>query len=126
MSNDSPIHTLMDIEREKSLRQKAAGEAQAAMPDLLSGKSSFIALKQAVDELAGSAPHDHDVIIEAFNLAVSKVVYIEPHTLVFRGQNQQGHNASVICHFSQLIARVVYRPKRGDARIVTGFSQQQP
>jgi len=94
------------------------------LPRLLSGESAFIALKQAVDELARSAPPDHDVLIEAFNLAVREVVYIEPHTLLFRGINQEGNDSFVISHFSQLIARVIYRPKIGDARIVTGFSQQ--
>ncbi|SRR6266496_2187759 len=121
---DDMFAGLADAEHAAAQRAKETREAQLALPRLLSGESAFIALKQAVDELARSAPPDHDVLIEAFNLAVREVVYIEPHTLLFRGINQEGNDSFVISHFSQLIARVIYRPKIGDARIVTGFSQQ--
>lgn len=89
----------------------------------LSGEAAFVALKDAVDELASTAPEDHDVIVEAFDLSVGEIIYIEPHTLLFRGFDHEGNNSFVLCHFSQLIARVVYKPKRGPERIITGFSQ---
>ncbi len=101
-----------EMQRSEAQRAKELRESQLALPQLLSGESAFVALKQAVDELARSAPPDHDVLIEAFNLAVREVVYIEPHTLLFRGINQEGNDSFVISHFSQLIARVIYRPKK--------------
>ena len=122
---DSHIRQMMEAERESAIRQNAAMEAQALMPSLLSGEASFIALKQSVNELARLAPADHDVLVEAFNLLVTKVFYVEPHSLLFRGFNQEGHDAFVICHFSQLVARVVYHPKRGSDRIITGFAANQ-
>jgi hypothetical protein len=87
----------------------------------LSGESSFLALKQAVHELRRTAPEDHDVLIEAFNLFVREVQYIKPHSLLFRGVDNDGHDSVAICHFSQLVARVTYRPKRAAIRIITGF-----
>lgn len=89
----------------------------------LSGEAAFFALKKAVDELTSRAPEDHDIIIEAFDLSVREVKYIEPHTLLFCGLDHQGNDSFVICHFSQLLARVVYMPKCGLERIITGFSQ---
>ena len=88
----------------------------------LSGEAAFNALRQAVDELASTAPKDHDVLIEAFGIAVSDVRYMKPHTFLFRGRDQQGHETAVVCHFSQLVAHVVYLPKRGPSRVITGFS----
>ncbi len=87
-----------------------------------SGEAAFLALKKTVNELASSAPKDNDVIIEAFNLTVREVRYIEPHTLVFNGFDEQGNNSFVVCHFSQLLARVIYKPKAKTERIITGFS----
>ena len=88
----------------------------------LTGEAAFGALKEAVDELARTSPKDHDVMIEAFNLSVTEVRYVKPHTLLFRGFDHEGHDAFVLCHFSQLVARVVYLPKRGASRVITGFS----
>ena len=94
------------------------------IPDLLSGSAAFVALKQAVEELTRSAPEDCDVVIRAFDLFVSEVRFIKPHTLLFRGLTDDGHDATVVCHFSQLVARVIYRPRRGATRVVTGFSNE--
>src|SRR5438105_140709 len=69
----------------------------------LSGEAAFEALKRAVDEIAGLAPPDHDVLIHAFDIVVREVRFIEPHTLLFRGVSAQGHETSVIAHFSQLV-----------------------
>jgi hypothetical protein len=88
----------------------------------LSGEAAFNALQQAVDELVQSAPKNHDVLIEAFGIFVREVKYINPHTFIFCGNDDQGHETSVVCHFSQLVARVVYLPKRGKSRVITGFS----
>jgi hypothetical protein len=89
-----------------------------------SGEAAFIGLKEAVDELSRTAPEDHDVLIEAFNLAVREIRYIEPHTFLFSGINSDGHNSFVVCHYSQLLAHVIYRPKTEKERIITGFSRQ--
>src|SRR4030042_5971435 len=89
----------------------------------LSGEAAFSALKKAVDELASCAPEDHDIIVEAFDLSVREIRYIDPHTLLFRGIDHQGNDSFVICHYSQLLAHVVYMPKKGRERIITGFSR---
>jgi hypothetical protein len=87
------------------------------------GEASFIALKKAVDELVRLAPEDHDVLITAFNIFVTKVRYIEPHTFIFSGFTNEGHDTSVVCHYSQLLAHVVYLPKRGPEKVIVGFAQ---
>jgi hypothetical protein len=89
----------------------------------LSGRSAFDALKVAVDDIASTAPQDHDVVIIAHDIFVSQVGFREPHTLIFKGVTKDGHRTGIVCHFSQLLVRVVYIPKRGPNRIITGFSQ---
>lgn len=88
----------------------------------LSGQAAYNALRQAVEELAHAAPEDHDVLVEAFGVVVHDVRYMTPHTFILRGKDDQGHETAVVCHFSQLVARVVYLPKRGQSRVITGFS----
>lgn len=88
----------------------------------LSGEAAFEALKREVDILVHLAPADHDVLIHAFGIAVRQVRFVEPHTLLFRGVNDEGHDTSVIAHFTQLVARIVYLPTQGPRRIVTGFA----
>jgi len=38
-----------------------------------------------------------------------------------RGYDDAGNNTYVVAHFSQLVTRVVYLPKRGPERVITGF-----
>ena len=90
----------------------------------LSGEAAFSALKDAVEELKSAAPKDHDVLIKAFDVAVVEVRYVEPHTLLFRGFDQEGHDTAVVVHFSQLVAHVVFLPKKGTDRVVTGFFRE--
>ena len=77
-----------------------------------SGEAAFIALKEAVNELTSTAPKDHDVLIQAFNISVTEIRYIESHTLLFRGFDNHGNNTSVVVHYSQLVAHVVCLPKQ--------------
>jgi len=91
----------------------------------LSGDAAFVALKQAVDELVACAPKDHDVLIQAFNISVREIRYIEPHTFLFSGFNQEGHHTAVVAHYSQVVAHIVYLPKQGPERVITGFSRQR-
>jgi hypothetical protein len=91
----------------------------------LSGDAAFVALKKAVDELVASAPEDYDVLVQAFNISVRKISYIEPHTFLFSGFNQEGHHTAVVAHYSQVVAHIVYLPKQGSERIITGFSRQK-
>lgn len=100
-----------------------AREQAKAMRGLLSAESTFSALKQAVQDLSRSAPQDHDVIIHAFNISVTQVRYVEPHTFIFEGFNSENHPTFVACHFSQLVAHIVYVPKRGPVRVLTGFAK---
>jgi len=90
----------------------------------------FLAMKHAVNDLVGRAPQDHDVLIQIGDLAVTEARFIEPHSFLFEGVDQNGHRAGVVCHFTQVIVKVVYRPKQSDERIVSrviqGFSPNEP
>ncbi|HVM62955.1 MAG TPA: hypothetical protein VMV72_18990 [Verrucomicrobiae bacterium] len=104
----------------------AAAKRQAAlMRHLMSGEATFVALKEAVESLVGAAPKDHDVMIHAFGISVLDVRFLKPHSFLFRGFDQDGNQTSVVVHYSQMVARVVYVPKRGQKRVVTGFSVQE-
>jgi hypothetical protein len=92
------------------------------LSSLLSGEAAFAALKQAIDNVVSVAQKDCDVVIQAFKLVVTEVRYIKPHTLLFKGFTDNGHEAVAVCHFSQLVAHIVYLPKRGESRIITGFN----
>lgn len=87
------------------------------------GEATFIAIKKAVDDLVGAAPKDHDVLVHAFNIWVDKIGFIDPHTLLFSGCDQEGNHTSVVAHFSQVVARVIYVRKKEPFkdRVVTGF-----
>ena len=97
-------------------------DAADLLSPYLSGESAFEALKYAVEELTSTARKDCDVLVQAFDLTVLKVGYAKPHTLLFRGLDHEGNGAFVVCHFSQLLARVVYLPKAGSKRRITGFA----
>jgi hypothetical protein len=60
-------------------------------------------------------------VIEAFNILVTHVGFVKPHTLILRGRNSDGHPTSVVAHYSQMVARVIFSPKQQQERIVTGF-----
>jgi hypothetical protein len=87
----------------------------------LSGEAAFNALVQSVKELAETAPKDHDVLIEAYGRRVVEVSFREPHTLIFRGFDADGHDGFSIVHYSRLMIGVGYFPKRGTKRVITGF-----
>lgn len=88
----------------------------------LKGEATFRAMKDAVEKLVRLAPEDHDVLIQAFDITVREVTYVEPHTLLLSGFNNHGHETCVVAHHSQLVAHVIYRPKEeGKKRVITGF-----
>ena len=93
---------------------------------LLSGTATFNALVSAVEELRRIAPDDCDVFVQVGNITVLKAVFIEPHSFSFEGLDQDGHRTWIVIHFSQLHASIVYLPKRGAERVVTGFSNKPP
>ena len=92
------------------------------LESLLSGRATFEALIQATQELSRLAPDDHDIFVLVGDIEVVQVRFIEPHTFSFEGFKEDGQRAWIVEHFSQLSARVVYRPKRGTSRVITGFS----
>ena len=97
----------------------AQHDAQVAMPGLLSGGASFDALKRAVHDLVSLAPKDCDVLIFVEDVAVLKARFIKPHTFLFEGIDKNGHHTAIVTHFTQLKARVIYRPKTGPSRWIT-------
>jgi hypothetical protein len=100
----------------------ATQEQTRIMRGMMSGDATWIALHEAVAELQRLAPQDHDVLIQVGDVSVLKARFIEPHAFLFEGINEDGHHTGIVIHFSQLAARVIYRPKRGPERVVTGFS----
>ena len=66
----------------------AGRQTVAALHALMNGAATFAALKDAVDEIASSAPEDHDVVIHAFDIFITEVSFREPHTLLLRGFDQ--------------------------------------
>jgi len=90
---------------------------------LLSGDATWLALECAVNDLVRSAPQDHDVLIQVGNVSVTKARFIKPHTFLFEGVDQDGHRTGLVMHFSQVRAHVIYLPKRGADRVITGFSR---
>jgi len=94
------------------------------MRDMLSGEAVFAALEEAIEEFHGLSPEDHDVLIVAHDIFVTDVEFIYPHSFVLKGFDGDSHRAIVIVHHSQLVARVISRPKRGQERVITGFAPQ--
>jgi hypothetical protein len=93
----------------------------ATTHSLLRGDSLFNALCKSVNDLKDRAPAEHDVLVEAFGINVVEVGFLEPHAFLLRGYDDAGNNTYVVAHFSQLVTRVVYLPKRGPERVITGF-----
>ena len=89
---------------------------------LESGEATLRALKSAIEDIASSAPEDHDTVILHDNLTVLKVRYIEPHTFLFEGLDQDGQHARIVLHFTQVKVHIVHLKKRGPERIITGFA----
>jgi hypothetical protein len=115
---------------EAARKVRAATDAQIALPHLLSGEAMFATMKRAVDDLVIRAPKDHDVLIQLGDLSITEARFIEPHTFLFEGFNEHGHRAAIVCHFSQVIVKVIYGPKRTTERVVSrviqGFSLNEP
>jgi hypothetical protein len=57
------------------------------------------------------------------DLTVLDARFLEPHTFLFEGIGPDNNRGAAVCHFTQVVARVVYLPKRGPDRVITGFSK---
>jgi len=90
---------------------------------LLSGEATFRALIKAKDAVLASAPEDHDVLVETFELLIENVTYVPPHAFIFLGFDGDGHQTCAVAHFSQVVTKIIMRPKRGPQRIITGFAR---
>ena len=122
--------TLQQMRYEELNRLLASGQGgqlgemahQERQRRLLSGDATWAALQSAVHHLVSVAPQDHDVLLQVFDLTVLEARYIEPHTFLFQGVGQDGNRAGIVCHFTQVVAKVVYLPRRGPSRVITGFA----
>ena len=112
-----------EMEHARAQNAQELREAQLALPHLLSGEATFIALKRAVDEFQSRAPQNHDVLIQVNDLIVIKAQFIKPHTFFFEGLDEDGHRAGIVCHFTQVKARILYRPQRETDRIISRVIQ---
>ena len=88
----------------------------------MDGKSLFEALQYATRQLAKKAPRNHDVTVNAFGLSAENVTFMEPHALLFTGLDSRGEPASIVTHFTQLVASIESHPKRGSKRTITKFA----
>jgi hypothetical protein len=104
----------------------ALEEQTRILHHLLTGQATFQAIFDATQALSRNAPDDCDVLVIAGDIAVRKVQFIEPHTFKFEGFGQDGHRTWIVQHFSQVSVHVVYRPKQGPSRVITGFSPHEP
>lgn len=91
----------------------------------LTGEATWYALQCAVQDLAVLAPSDHDVLMQVGDSSVLKARFVEPHTFLFEGINQEGYRTRLVAHFSQVAARVTHRPQRGTHRVMTEFAASQ-
>jgi hypothetical protein len=118
-----------DLQRAQAQSAQELREAQLALPCLLSGQATFIAMKRAVDEFQSRAPQNHDVLIQVDDIIVTEAQFIKPHTFLFEGLDEDGHRAGIVCHFTQVKARILYRPQRETDRIISrviqGFATSQ-
>ena len=121
---------MSDIEAASARRKDEVREAQLALPHLMSGKAMFLALSHAVDEIKSSAPQDHDVLIQVGDLIVTELSFIKPYAFLLKGLDEKGHNAAIVCHFTQLSARIFQRRQRGAnrlvSRVIQGFAPDAP
>src|SRR5947207_3335409 len=96
-----------------------ANQIADGLGQIFNGVATYRALLSAIQEFSSASPNDCDVFIQVDNVLVTKVTFFEPHTFTFEGIDKDGHRTRIIIHFSQLRARVVYRPKRNASRIIT-------
>ena len=100
----------------------AAAIIRMELSSRLAGLPTWVALQEEVQALVSRVPKDHDVYIQVGDLLVTEARFIQPHTFLFQGINQDGHSTGIMVHFTQLHARVVYLPKQGIDRVITGFA----
>jgi hypothetical protein len=115
----NPAEMFGQLEMAKSARATDAHAAQVALPALLSGEATWLALEKGIEEMVSLAPQDHDVLIWVGDVRVLKGRFIHPHSFVFEGLDRDGHNTRIIIHFSQLNARIVALPKQGNKRAIS-------
>jgi hypothetical protein len=106
---------------ENTKRQTAVPPTEAKSTSPSPGESTWCALKRAVANLATRVPDDHDVLVLIGDVAVLEAEFNEPHTFLFCGINSDGAHTAVVAHYTQVLARIVCRPKLGLRRVMTGF-----
>lgn len=92
------------------------------MADFLANKAGFERLKKAVQGGQSFAAESDDIVVQALDLSVSEVQYVEPNTLTFRGSDNRGQNRVVIISDGRpFSARVIIRGKQGNHPLLTRF-----
>jgi len=120
---------LQNFLQEQHAIQQHVEDSQIALPSLLSGSPTFHAIKSAVDEFVRLAPDDCDVLVLMDEILLTEIRFIEPHTFLCEGFDQNGHDTRVILHFSRVLLRVIHRPKLSDdrkvSRVIKGFADHK-
>ena len=122
----------LDAIKDSSLMYAPRNTAQAVdeqthiMRGLMSGHATWAAMQSAVEHLRRIAPKDHDVFVIVGNVTVFETYFLEPHTFLFEGINNDGDHTWIGLHFSQLAFAVVHRPKQKPEPVITGFCPHAP
>ena len=92
--------------------------------DLMSGNKAWEALKDSVKQVTESALKENHIFIGIFGFRCCQACYIKPNAFLFSGTDDKGKQFRIVCHFSQLAARVTQVPRtsRSQNRLITGFS----
>lgn len=125
LTSKSIVDSVLKGQQEIARRKKDAENAQIQIPQMLSGAATWIALQQSVDDLVKEVPDGHDVLLLVNGIKVETSHFLQPHTFRFDGYGDDGLKTSMVCHFSQVVARVVYAPQMGPKRIITGFGNDE-
>ena len=112
-----PMNDLSNLQLRQS--PPLANQIADGLGQVFNGLATYRALLCAIQDFSSASPDDCDVLIQVDDVLITKVTFFEPHTFTFDGIDKDGHRARIIIHFSQLKARVVYRPKRDTSRIIT-------
>lgn len=102
------------MEEDNHANTRALLNSSKSLQSLLDGESTFDAIYESVQTLSESAPEDHDTLIAAFGLIVDEVKFQNPHTIVLSGFDDMGNRSSIVAHFSQIVIKIIYLPRRGE------------
>ncbi len=81
--------------------------------------------KTIYERYVSRTPAGNDVVVEAYGMSVQFVIHNKGDTLIcVLGRNERGHEAVVLVHPSQFVARMTRLPKGAKDRPKIGFAER--